>query len=77
VREVNYLIIKRVRGQAMTKYVTNLNGDWWQVVEGDCLTIIDTDNPLIKQAMEEEGVSDGDDKFEDFIATHGDSFPTI
>lgn len=55
----------------MTKYIANENGDWWEVVEGAGLYLIDTDNPDITRAMEEEEVSPNDDKFERFIWRYG------
>lgn len=57
----------------MTIYAANINGDWWQVVEGysDELFILDTENPEIAKLMKEDGVSDRDDKFEDFVIDNG------
>ena len=55
----------------MAKYIANENGDWWEVVEGAGLYLIDTDNPDITRAMEEEEVSPNDDKFERFIWRYG------
>lgn len=55
----------------MTKYVANENGDWWEVVEGDSLYLIDTDWENIASKMEEEEVSPNDDKFERFIWRYG------
>lgn len=55
----------------MAKYIANENGDWWEVVEGAGLYLIDTDNPDITRAMEEEEVSPNDDKFEKFIWRYG------
>ena len=55
----------------MTKYVANENGDWWEVVEGESLYLIDTDWENIVSAMKEEEVSPNDDKFEKFIWRYG------
>ena len=55
----------------MTKYIANENGDWWEVVEGDGLYLIDTDNAEIIKAMKDEDASPNDDKFEKFIWTYG------
>ena len=55
----------------MTKYVANENGDWWEVVEGESLYLIDTEWENIASKMEEEEVSPNDDKFERFIWRYG------
>jgi hypothetical protein len=55
----------------MSKYIANENGDWWEVVEGDGLYLIDTDNPDIAEAMKEEDASPDNDKFEKFIWQYG------
>lgn len=55
----------------MTKYIANENGDWWEVVEGASLYLIDTDNPDITKAMEEEDTNPYQDKFEKFIWRYG------
>ena len=55
----------------MTKYIANENGDWWEVVEGDSLYLIDTEWENIASKMEEEEVSPNDDKFERFIWRYG------
>ena len=55
----------------MTKYIANENGDWWEVVEGESLYLIDTDWENIASKMEEEEVSPNDDKFERFIWRYG------
>ena len=55
----------------MTKYIANENGDWWEVVEGESLYLIDTDWENIANNMEEEEVSPNDDKFERFIWRYG------
>jgi hypothetical protein len=55
----------------MTKYVANENGDWWEVVEGESLCLIDTDNPDITIAMKEEDTNPYQDKFEYFIQKYG------
>jgi len=55
----------------MTKYVANENGDWWEVVEGESLYLIDTANPDITKAMEEEDTNPYQDKFEYFIKEYG------
>jgi len=55
----------------MTKYVANENGDWWEVVEGESLYLIDTDWENIVSAMKEEEFSPNDDKFERFIWRYG------
>jgi hypothetical protein len=55
----------------MTKYVANENGDWWEIVEGESLYLIDTDWENIVSAMKEEEVSPNDDKFERFIWRYG------
>ena len=61
----------------MAKYATNANGDWWEITEGDAITIIDTENPAIIEALAVDDVEIGGDKFEQFIAKYGDSFATI
>lgn len=55
----------------MTKYIANENGDWWEVVEGESLYLIDTEQENIANKMEEEEVSPNDDKFERFIWRYG------
>jgi len=55
----------------MTKYIANENGDWWEVVEGESLYLIDTEQENIASKMEEEEVSPNDDKFEKFIWRYG------
>ncbi len=55
----------------MTKYIANENGDWWEVVEGESLYLIDTEWENIASKMEEEEVSPNDDKFERFIWRYG------
>ena len=55
----------------MTKYIANENGDWWEVVEGETLYLIDTEQENIANKMEEEEVSPNDDKFERFIWRYG------
>ena len=55
----------------MTKYVANENGDWWEVVEGDGLYLIDTEWEGITNKMEEEDSTPNDDKFERFIWRYG------
>jgi hypothetical protein len=47
----------------MTKYIANENGDWWEVVEGEGLYLIDTEWENIASDMKEEEVSPNDDKF--------------
>jgi DNA-binding transcriptional regulator/RsmH inhibitor MraZ len=55
----------------MTKYVANENGDWWEVVEGESLYLIDTEWENIASKMEEENSTPNDDKFERFIWRYG------
>ena len=55
----------------MAKYVANENGDWWGVIEGESLYLIDTDNPDITKAMEDEDTNPDQDKFEQFIQQYG------
>ena len=55
----------------MTKYIANENGDWWEVVEGDSLYLIDTEQGYIASKMEEENATPNDDKFEKFIWRYG------
>ena len=55
----------------MTKYIANENGDWWEVVEGESLYLIDTEWENIANDMKEEKVSPNDDKFERFIWRYG------
>ena len=55
----------------MTKYIANENGDWWEVVEGESLYLIDTDWENIVSAMKEERSTPNDDKFEKFIYRYG------
>ena len=55
----------------MTKYIANENGDWWEVVEGESIYLIDTEQKNIANKMEEEEVSPNDDKFERFIWRYG------
>jgi hypothetical protein len=55
----------------MTKYVANENGDWWEVVEGESLYLIDTEWEGITNKMEEEDSTPNDDKFEKFIWRYG------
>ncbi len=55
----------------MTKYIANENGDWWEVVEGESLYLIDTDWENIASKMEEENSTPNDDKFERFIWRYG------
>jgi len=55
----------------MTKYIANENGDWWEVVEGDSLYLIDTEWENIANKMEEENSTPNDDKFERFIWRYG------
>lgn len=55
----------------MTKYVANENGDWWEVVEGESLYLIDTEWENITSKMEEENSTPNDDKFEKFIWRYG------
>lgn len=55
----------------MTKYIANENGDWWEVVEGESLYLIDTDNSDITRAMKEEDTNPYQDKFEYFIQKYG------
>ena len=47
----------------MAKYIANENGDWWEVVEGDSLYLIDTEWENINNKMEEENtdIQDSDD----------------
>jgi hypothetical protein len=55
----------------MAKYIANENGDWWEVVEGDSLYLIDTEWENITAKMEEENSTPNDDKFEKFIWRYG------
>ena len=55
----------------MAKYIANENGDWWGVIEGESLNLIDTDNPDIVKAMEDEDTNPDQDKFEYFIQKYG------
>jgi hypothetical protein len=55
----------------MTKYIANENGDWWEVVEGESLYLIDTEQENIASKMEEENSTPDDDKFERFIWRYG------
>ena len=55
----------------MTKYIANENGDWWEVVEGESLYLIDTEWENIASKMEEENSTPNDDKFEKFIWRYG------
>lgn len=55
----------------MTVYIANENGDWWEYVKDSVLYVIDTDNPEITQAMRDQDVFVGDDKFEKFIWRNG------
>lgn len=55
----------------MAKYIANENGDWWEVVEGDSLYLIDTEWENIANKMEEENSTPNDDKFEKFIWRYG------
>jgi len=55
----------------MAKYIANENGDWWEVVEGDSLYLIDTEWENITTKMEEENSTPNDDKFERFIWKYG------
>ena len=55
----------------MTKYIANENGDWWEVVEGESLYLIDTEQENIANKMEEENSTPNDDKFERFIWRYG------
>ena len=55
----------------MTKYIANENGDWWEVVEGASLYLIDTEWENITNKMEEENSTPNDDKFERFIWRYG------
>ena len=55
----------------MTKYIANENGDWWEVIEGDSLYLIDTEWENIANKMEEENSTPNDDKFERFIWRYG------
>ena len=55
----------------MTVYIANENGDWWQYVKGETLYVIDTDSAEIKQALADEDVQAGEDKFEHFIHQFG------
>jgi hypothetical protein len=55
----------------MAKYIANENGDWWGVIEGESLYLIDTDNPDIVKAMEDEDTNPDQDKFEYFIQKYG------
>jgi DNA-binding transcriptional regulator/RsmH inhibitor MraZ len=55
----------------MTKYIANENGDWWEVVEGESLYLIDTEWENIASKMEEERSTPNDDKFERFIWRYG------
>jgi hypothetical protein len=55
----------------MAKYIANENGDWWGVIEGESLYLIDTDNPDIIKAMEDEDTNPDQDKFEYFIQKYG------
>jgi hypothetical protein len=55
----------------MTKYVANENGDWWEVVEGEGLYLIDTELENIANKMEEEDTNPYQDKFERFIWRYG------
>jgi hypothetical protein len=61
----------------MAKFATNINGDWWEITEGDAITIIDTEDPAIIEALASEDVEIGEDKFEQFIAKYGDAVATI
>jgi DNA-binding transcriptional regulator/RsmH inhibitor MraZ len=55
----------------MTKYIANENGDWWEVVEGASLYLIDTEWENIANKMKEENSTPNDDKFERFIWRYG------
>ena len=55
----------------MTKYIANENGDWWEVVEGEGLYLIDTELENIANKMEEEDTNPYQDKFEHFIWKYG------
>jgi hypothetical protein len=55
----------------MTKYIANENGDWWEVVEGEGLYLIDTELENIANKMEEEDTNPYQDKFERFIWRYG------
>ena len=55
----------------MTKYIANENGDWWEVVKGEGLYLIDTEWENIATLMKEEHSTPNDDKFEKFIWRYG------
>jgi hypothetical protein len=55
----------------MTKYIANENGDWWEVIEGEGLYLIDTELENIANKMEEEDTNPYQDKFERFIWRYG------
>jgi hypothetical protein len=55
----------------MTVYIANENGDWWEYVKDSVLYVIDTDNPEITQAMRDQDMEIGGDKFEKFIWNNG------
>jgi hypothetical protein len=58
----------------MAIYASNVNGDWWEIVEGvsDELFILNSSNPEIIKAMKDDDVLECDDKFEYFIQEYGD-----
>jgi hypothetical protein len=55
----------------MTVYIANENGDWWEYVKDSVLYVIDTEDPTIKQALLDDDVEIGEDKFEKFIWRNG------
>lgn len=57
----------------MTKYLANANGDWWEMVEGDALYLIDTESDGMKEKLNEWGYVENEwnDKFEQFITENG------
>jgi hypothetical protein len=62
-----------MRRKTMTKYIANVNGDWWEHTPDSPLFILDTDDLTAGQfdaIMEDVGELEGD-KFEDVIREYG------
>ncbi len=57
----------------MTKYITNVNGDWWSFTPNQPIWVLDTDELTEEQfhdIMDEYGEMEGD-KFEYVIQEYG------
>jgi hypothetical protein len=66
-----------MRRKQMSKYITNVNGDWWELHPTHPVWVLDTDDLTAEQfsAIIDEHGGLGNDKFEDVIREYGRETP--